>query len=86
MEVLTVHGTCFGPKHFPYSYYECRASDIAAVGTTLAICAEPRTHHLPDARHADALRFMPRTREYIYGYNHYSSAPLIDCIQYSLFS
>ncbi len=31
-EVLTVHDTkctCFGPWHSPYSYYQCRASDIS---------------------------------------------------------
>ncbi len=50
LEVLTVHGNklrLFGAKAFPpYSYYQCRASDIAAVGTTFnvysydAVCAE----------------------------------------------
>ncbi len=60
MEVLTVHGTelrLFEANAFPptHSNYLCRASDIAAVGTTFnvfsydAVWAELRTHHLPNA-------------------------------------
>ncbi len=53
-----------GPRHWPYSYYLCCASDIAAVGTTVnffsydAVWAENRTHHLPDIE----LRVMPWTQ------------------------
>ncbi len=49
LEVLTVHGIP------PYSYYLCRSSDMAAVGTTFnvfsydAVWAENWTHHLPNA-------------------------------------
>ena len=47
---------CLGPRHSPYSYYLCCASDIAAVGTTFnvfsydAVLPEHRTHHLPNAK------------------------------------
>ncbi len=28
---------CIGPRHSPYSYYQCRAYDIVAVGTTFKV-------------------------------------------------
>ena len=46
---------CLGPMHSIYSYYECRVSDIAAVGITFnifsydAVWAEYCTHQLPNA-------------------------------------
>ncbi len=30
---------CFGPRHSPFSYYYCRASDIPAVGTSFNVLA-----------------------------------------------
>ena len=57
LEVQTVHGTtCLGPRHSPYSYYQYRAYDIAAVGTTFndfsydVVWAEYWTHYLPDTK------------------------------------
>ncbi len=61
---------CLEPRHSPYSYYLCLATDMPAVGTTFnvfsydAFLAENRTHHLPNAEHwADALR-VTQTRVY----------------------
>ncbi len=50
LKVLTVqlHGNelrMFGPRHSPYAHYQCRAYDIAAVGTTFAVFR----YELPDA-------------------------------------
>ncbi len=53
--IMVLSCACFGPRHSTYSYYWCRASDIAAVGTTFnvfsydASWAENWTYHLPNA-------------------------------------
>ncbi len=50
---MVMSGACFGRS--PYSFYQCRESDITAEGTTFnvfsydAVWAENLTHHLPYA-------------------------------------
>ena len=54
---------CFSPRHSPNSNYYCRASDIAAVGSTInvfdyyAVWVEHRTHRLPDTDQMHYLLF-----------------------------
>ena len=45
---------CFGPRHFPYSNYLCRASDIASLGTIYNVFSF-------DAVYCGGLRFEPIT-------------------------
>ena len=58
---------CFCPRYSHYSYYQCRAFDISAVGTTFnvfnydAVWAEHRNPS-PFQRLADTLCVLPRTR------------------------
>ncbi len=56
-------------KHFPYSYYKCRASDISAVGTTFnvfcyeAVWADNQIFNLPNT---ELMRYvLLSSREYM---------------------
>ncbi len=51
---MVMSSAYFGPRHSPYSYYYCRTSDIAAVGSTFnvfsydAVWVENQTSPTPD--------------------------------------
>ncbi len=40
---LSENSVVFGPRYSPYSYYQCRTSDRAAVGTTLYVFSYDNT-------------------------------------------
>ena len=56
----------YGPRHSRYSYYLCRALDIAAVGTILNVFSYDavlgRESNLSPPGKANALRVEPRSR------------------------
>ena len=61
------------PRHSPYSYYLCRAPDIAAVGTIFNVfnydAVSARDSNLsPPRRRADALLVEPRSQDPIPNY------------------
>ena len=51
---MVINCACFEPMLTPYSYYKCRTSDIAAVGSPFnvfshdMVSVENQTHQLPD--------------------------------------
>ena len=61
---------CFGQRHFTYSNYYCRASDIAAVGTIFNVFSYDAvlnrdSNQSPPRRRPVALRVEPRSVFYL---------------------
>ncbi len=64
--------TCIGPRYAPYSKYNSRSSDTAAIDTNLNIFSHDanwignRTYHLPGAERMRYVLYYER--EYLQGY------------------